>query len=164
MIVSEPSPDDFVKMASLYNKAISPFYKIYSPEEKLYVYEGVPEDYIEMRETRKLLCIKHGLDVLGYAAFRTKNTIATWINEFYIDPDCQRKGVGSRLLQEVEIFAKNRNCIVVALETHSKADWAIDFYQKNGYGIINDKMDKYPYNAILDKPPVLNRPLLAKLI
>jgi GNAT superfamily N-acetyltransferase len=87
-----------------------------------------------------------------------------WISSLYVDPKVQRKGIGQRLLEIIEVFAKSNGCAVVALETHRSAIWALNFYAKNGYQIVNDKMEASPYSAILEKPPVPGRPVLAKLI
>jgi ribosomal protein S18 acetylase RimI-like enzyme len=163
-----PTQEDYLQIAGLHNKASLPFDAIYSADEKLAFAETSTETYESIKETaqtRELLCVKDKDNkVLGYVSFRKKNEQTVWISSLYIDPAKQKEGIGSLLLREVEKYALRSFCPIVALETHKDAYWALNFYQKNGYKLINDVLSQYPFNAVLDKEPVKGRPLLAKLV
>jgi ribosomal protein S18 acetylase RimI-like enzyme len=167
MIIIEPVIEDYPAIAAIYNKSITAFYSIHTDEEK----RAFADSHFETAETiataiatRNFLCAKKGNNVLGYITFRQKNEVIVWISSLYIDPDQQRQGIGKKLLHAVEDFAQNSHSKLVALETHEQADWAIGFYNKNGYIVINDIVDRFPFDRMLDKPPVPNRPILAKIL
>ncbi len=162
-----PKKEDYVRMAEIYNKAHKIFNGIYSEEEKIAFAENFTETSESIRESiqnRNVVCLKNDNQIFGYAIFRKKNNETVWLSSLYVDPDQQGNGYGTILLKNVEQFTKENNCVVVALETHRDAVWAINFYKKNGYEIVNEKITEFPFNKILDKPPVPNRPILAKLI
>ena len=167
MQVVKPDYNDFAAIAAIFNKAVIPFHEIYSDEEVKAYADSMVETantISDLAETREVLCIREGEVIAGFAAFRKKNDHVVWISYLYVDPACQRKGMGRALLSGVEIFSNEKGCDVLALETHPKADWAISFYLKNGFRIVNDMMAELPYSFILDKPPVPGRPVLAKRI
>lgn len=166
--ITTPEPQDFETIVSIYNKAIVPFYTIYSEEEKIAFADSLiekVENITEIVKTREIRVFKNEAGgILGYAIFRKKNDVVIWISSLYVLPESQGLGVGSELLGYVEWFAKNNGCSVVALETHRDAVWALNFYKKHRYEVVNEKVGEYPFDQILDKPPVQNRPLLAKKI
>lgn len=167
MEIAKPSPQDFQRLAEIHNEAIKPFHEVYSIEEIVAFGDEIEtaETIGLTTQTKEVLIAKNSNNVVeGYVAFRKKNVDVTWISSLYIDPQFQRQGIGEKLLSEVEKSAKESECKLVALETHKSADWAISFYKKRGYEIVNEKIDEYPYSMILDKPPVANRPLLAKVV
>lgn len=58
-----------------------------------------------------------------------------------IHPDNQKGGVGSRLLEQIELIARENNCTLILLETMS---WqAPKFYPKHGYTLFGTVED-YP--------------------
>ncbi len=162
-----PHKEDYTEMAILHNESHKKFLDIYSEEELEAYKEGITETSESLEETaltRKIIAVKENGKILGYSVFRKKNEETVWISSLYVDPITQGKGVGTKLLSEIELFAKGNKCKVVALETHKDAIWAINFYEKNGYQIVNKVINEYPFNHILDNPPVPNRPLLAKIV
>ena len=167
MKIIEPNLGDFKRIAEIHNEANKPFRLVYSSEEKEAFGEEIEteETIEEIFKTRKLLVAENEENfILGYVIFRKKNDEVVWISSLFVDPKFQRQAIGEKLLKSVEEYAVKNNCKLVTLETHRKANWAIDFYKKQNYEIVNDKVNEYPYNKILDKAPVENRPLLATLI
>lgn len=167
MEITKPSAQDFQRLSEIHNEAIKPFHEVYSIEEiAAFGNEIETAETIGLTtQTKEVLIAKTDERVIeGYIAFRKKNDDVVWISSLYIDPQFQRQGVGEKLLNEVEKAAQETGCKLVALETHKSADWAINFYKKRGYEIVNEKVGEYPYSSILENPPVLNRPLLAKII
>jgi GNAT superfamily N-acetyltransferase len=167
MDVISPKKEDFPFIAQIHNKANQRLLSVYSPEELEAFPETIEtvESITETAKTKNILCVKdHNNIPIGYIVFRIKNDCVIWINSLFVNPDFQKKGIGSSLLKAVENFAKNHYIKVVALETHKQAKWAINFYKKNGYNLINDNLKTYPFNQVLNKPPIKDRPLFGKLI
>lgn len=62
-----------------------------------------------------------------------------YVNLFWIREDYRKKGIGTKLLMEVEDESKEKGCNLVHLDTFDFQ--AKDFYVKNGYeifGILDD--------------------------
>jgi GNAT superfamily N-acetyltransferase len=67
----------------------------------------------------------------------------TLIRHAYVLPDCQRKGIGSRLLEYLKLITKTKELLV---GTWADATWAIDFYQKHEFRLMPGKdelLNKY---------------------
>jgi len=158
-------PDDFEEIAQLHNLAIIPFERILSDIEKRYfTQEETVQSIAEQFRARSLIAVKYSDKIVGYAFFRQKNSYCFWISSMYVHPGYQRQGIGKHLLYEIEQLAKRKDIVVIGLETHEKATWAIDFYAKNNYECILNKLDRFPFCMVLDTPPVKNRCLIAKAI
>lgn len=57
-----------------------------------------------------------------------------FISVLFVDEEHRNKGLGSRLLQHVELYAKSRNIKLIHLDTFDFQ--AKDFYLKRGYSIF----------------------------
>ena len=57
------------------------------------------------------------------------NGTVSWIEEIYVNDKFKGKGIGSKLIQAIEHYAKSINSKLVALATRRAAD----FYKKNNY-------------------------------
>ncbi|MDS7596854.1 GNAT family N-acetyltransferase [Agrobacterium tumefaciens] len=57
------------------------------------------------------------------------------ISDFWIDPDFQRRGVGSRLLAEIESQIIEKGFEAAMLETHAQNEPAVAFFRHHGYSI-----------------------------
>lgn len=55
------------------------------------------------------------------------------IEDMVVDAACRRQGVGTALMQEVERFARERNCSYLMLITDTDREGAQRFYQSLGY-------------------------------
>lgn len=165
--IKKPSKKDFKSLENIYNLAFAPFTAIQSKNEN----KALKQDRVtassleESSKSRIILCAENEQGViLGFILFRRKNKNVVWIHSLFVSPEYQRQGIGMQLLKSCEKFARKTKCKLVALETHAKAMWAINFYLNNGFVLANKQIREYPYNLILDKPPVRNRPIFAKIL
>ena len=71
-------------------------------------------------------------------------TFGNWleIEYLFVKEELRGQGIGSKLLQQAESEAKNRNCRFVFVNTYQFQ--APDFYQKHGYKEVFTLQD-YPY-------------------
>lgn len=58
------------------------------------------------------------------------------LEDIFVREECRRKGYGKALINHVEHICKSRNCRKIILETSEMHQEAINFYKKNGFGII----------------------------
>jgi GNAT superfamily N-acetyltransferase len=76
---------------------------------------------------------KHRL--VGIMGFQPIEDV-TLIRHAYVLPDCQGKGIGTRLLNHLKQMTKTRHLLV---GTWADASWAIEFYKKQGFKFMPDK-------------------------
>ena len=55
------------------------------------------------------------------------------INEFYVESDFRKKGIGKKLLEEAKAELKKRNTEVIFVWTHEYNKKAINLYKKSGF-------------------------------
>jgi len=58
-----------------------------------------------------------------------------WIYSVAVDPDCQRQGIGSALLQHVEAALIQRGCLKINLQVRSTNTEVIAFYERLGFEV-----------------------------
>ena len=58
------------------------------------------------------------------------------IKRMYTSPECRGRGIATKVLSELEIWASELSCEKCILETEKKQPEAIGLYKKNGYILI----------------------------
>lgn len=165
--IGKPTTENYSGIADISNRADKDFFKIYNKEQAKEIGLGreTIEDLIKGEETREYLCLWADNKIVSFVSFRLKNPQTIWVSHICTDPDYQGMGYGAKLMERVENIAKERNASVVVLETESQADWAVNFYLKNNYKILlEEDLKIFPFNKVLDKPPVKNRYILGKIV
>ncbi|MFA6689643.1 MAG: GNAT family N-acetyltransferase [Sphaerochaetaceae bacterium] len=67
-----------------------------------------------------------------------------WLNELYVSGQARLHGIGARLLEAAQDWAKNHGCTYLALVTHPKNDRAQRLYASKGFELENLVwVDKY---------------------
>jgi ribosomal protein S18 acetylase RimI-like enzyme len=78
------------------------------------------------------LCTKMD-DVYKNVKWLTKDVKNLYIHRLAVDPQFQKKGIGKKLMDYAEDFAKKNNFISVRLDTFSKNKNNMRFYERRGY-------------------------------
>ncbi|HVU96153.1 MAG TPA: GNAT family N-acetyltransferase [Puia sp.] len=73
---------------------------------------------------------------IGCGAIREYEEGKAEIKRMYVRPANRGNGIATRLLEELENWAREGGCTACVLETGLNQPEAIAFYQKNGYRII----------------------------
>ena len=73
-----------------------------------------------------------GGSVAGWAA---REHFDETITDFWIDPDFHRRGIGSRLLGDVERLIEEKGFDAIRLETHAQNEPAVAFFRHHGYSV-----------------------------
>ena len=69
--------------------------------------------------------------MLGVMGIQDRGEVAL-VRHAYVRTNLQRKGVGTKLLRHVEALTSKP----VLIGTWADASWAIDFYRRNGFGLV----------------------------
>jgi len=73
-------------------------------------------------------------DVRGVMGIQDKGDVAL-VRHAYVSSKAQRGGVGTKLLKHIEALESKP----ILIGTWAAATWAIDFYRRNGYTLIEGK-------------------------
>lgn len=73
---------------------------------------------------------------LGCGAFKEYNSTSVEVKRMYTIPESRGKGIASKVLTELENWAKELGFLKIVLETGKRQVEAVSFYQKSGYGLI----------------------------
>ena len=79
-------------------------------------------------------CWEEAGTILGIMGIQDVKDV-TLIRHAYTLPACQRKGIGSRLLQHLAAQTKRP----LLMGTWAAAEWAIRFYQTHGFSLVSKK-------------------------
>jgi len=79
-------------------------------------------------------CWEEAGTILGIMGIQDVKDV-TLIRHAYTLPACQRKGIGSRLLQHLAAQTKRP----LLMGTWAAAEWAIRFYQAHGFTLVSEK-------------------------
>lgn len=94
--------------------------------------------YITARNNKKLL---------GFALVQTDAGVMS-IEDLLVDYDYHRKGIGAKLLLEIENIATDKGCHVIELITGK--NWnARKLYESDGYNILCDLPDYYAHRDFI---------------
>jgi len=73
---------------------------------------------------------------VGCGCFKKYDASSVEIKRMYVDPEIRGKGIASKVLNELEKWAKEQGFTQTVLETGVKLDDANALYRKQGYRVI----------------------------
>jgi putative acetyltransferase len=73
---------------------------------------------------------------VGCGAIKEYGANTMEIKRMYVSPECRKKGIASKILSELENWARELSYAKCILETGKKQPEAIALYRKNGYTLI----------------------------
>ncbi|WP_437878635.1 GNAT family N-acetyltransferase [Sorangium sp. So ce513] len=77
-------------------------------------------------------------EVAGYMAWRDEAPGVAYLEEISVHPDHQRRGIATRLLEELYGRARELGMEQVVLRSREKASWAQALYRKAGFAPLGD--------------------------
>jgi GNAT superfamily N-acetyltransferase len=79
-----------------------------------------------------VVCYENGTPI-GCGAIKAFDGAAMEVKRMYVSPEGRKKGIATRVLAELEQWAKELGYIRCVLETGKRQPEAIALYEKNGY-------------------------------
>lgn len=79
------------------------------------------------------------------------------IVRFYVDSACQGRGVGAALMDVCLTKAKERGADVIWLQVWTEAPWAVGFYQRMGFSVVDSA--PFYFGDRIDNDHIMSRPL-----
>jgi N-acetylglutamate synthase-like GNAT family acetyltransferase len=130
--------------AEAYRKIIPPKYF----REPVFTYEELSKKFSEMTFYAYELDDK----IVGVAALQTESPHLSYVRFVYILPEHQRKGIGTSLVTYIEAEARKlgvKKLKVPYIDINAK--WAISFYTKLGYKIVEKRKKPWGYDLFFEK-------------
>jgi len=82
---------------------------------------------------------------IACGALKKMDTTSYEVKRMYVLPDARGKGIATRILRELETWAKELGATHCVLETGNRMQDAVQLYTKNGY----ERIDNYePYIGV----------------
>lgn len=115
---------------------------------EFYRQEGIPfdadqsrktlEDFISKKDIGEIWMIQAQNKPAGYCCMVLSYTLEyhgpdCFLDELYVKPEFQHQGVGSKVMQFVEIYARRQNYKAIHLFVFDKNKNAFDFYVHKGF-------------------------------
>ncbi|MEO7053731.1 MAG: GNAT family N-acetyltransferase [Rhizomicrobium sp.] len=93
-------------------------------------------------------------DAVGMGALRRHPGSIGEVKRMYTMPDHQGRGIGRRILAEIEALARREGLASLVLETGNNFDAALRVYQRDGFRACGPVLDypPSPYTAFFEKP------------
>ncbi len=127
--------EEFLEVLKIINEAAKAYGTVLPP----HVYKEPQmtfEEFLEEAKRIKFYVAKVGSEIVGVMGYEYVDDVAL-IRHAYIKPNYQRRGIGTLLLKHLENLIKLENKVQkLIVGTYSLAYWALAFYQKHGYKIL----------------------------
>ncbi|MFM8444277.1 MAG: GNAT family N-acetyltransferase [Methylococcus sp.] len=72
------------------------------------------------------------------------------LDKLYVSADLQRRGIGARLLGEVERFVRGQDCHVLMLRVNKRNDKALAAYRKYGFEQVSELVEDIGGGFVMD--------------
>lgn len=119
---------DLEEMFSVINAGAQAYRGVIPADRWREPYMPMQELEAEIRSSVAFWCCAAGSRLLGVMGIQAKGLVSL-IRHAYVHPEHQQRGIGTRLLQHLEGLTDSP----ILVGTWLAADWAIRFYERNGY-------------------------------
>ncbi len=137
LAIREASEEDVDEIASVINEANYHAYRNIVPEPYFRYPVVTPSEILNDMKRMKFYVYEVDEKIVGVAALEIVTNDVGWIRWVYVHPRYQGKGIGTALMKHVEKVARSLGLKRLRLLTHEKAVWAIRFYEKLGFRIVD---------------------------
>jgi N-acetylglutamate synthase-like GNAT family acetyltransferase len=135
MLIRKSVAKDFAAILSIINDAARAYRGVIPVDRWHEPYMSDRDLQQEISDGVVFWVAERGAGVAGLTGMQDKGDVAL-VRHAYVSPTAQRGGVGTKLLRHVE-------CLVdkpILIGTWAAAAWAIDFYQRNGYTLLDNQV------------------------
>lgn len=144
-------PDDFDEILSLVSKTNSEWYSRIIPREHYQEPFLTREQLNEMATFMDFYVRRADGEIIAVGSLGIRDEGIAWIPLMTVRSDCQRRGIGSSLMTYLELLAKDQGFGSMQLETDGGADWALNFYRKQGYSVFKREKNPWGYHVWMQK-------------
>jgi N-acetylglutamate synthase-like GNAT family acetyltransferase len=128
------SDEDFEEIFNIINDAAVAYRGVIPPDRWHEPYMTKEELQTQIEDGVRFSCYVDNNEIIGVMGIQDKADVEL-IRHAYVRTKQRKKGVGSLLLQELIKDAKKP----ILIGTWKAADWAIRFYEKHGFRLVEEE-------------------------
>ena len=129
IIRTTPANPEFIQLMALLDKDI----QLRDGDEHVFYAQFNKTDTI-----KNVIVIYHEKVAVGCGAFKFYKEDVAEIKRMYVDPKIRGKGIASKILTELESWAREEKYKSCILETGQKYPEAVALYKKNGFAVTEN--------------------------
>lgn len=134
------------------NKSNSEAYRKIIPPEYFKEPVFTPEELSQKFREMTFLIYELEDENVGVAALQIEGEELGYVRFVYVLPEHQRKGVGTSLVTYIEAEARRLGLKRLRVPyVDMNANWAIDFYTRLGYKVIENRKKSWGYDLFFEK-------------
>jgi len=135
-VIREARAEDAPAILDVINETNKAFYKAIVPPDRYREPFLALEDV--RAESRRMTFYVFEQDdrTIGVIGLEERSGGTGVVGRLYVLPEHQRRGFGTALLAHVEAAARRKRLREIVVWTDSKASWAVSFYKRHGYRVI----------------------------
>jgi len=133
-MIEKCSANDFQEIYTIINDAATAYKGIIPDNCYHHPYMTKEELDKQVTEGVEFWCYREGENILGVMGIQNKKEI-TLIRHAYVRTKVRGKGIGGKLLRHL----LNLTQTPVLIGTWKDASWAIQFYERHGFQLLNQK-------------------------
>jgi GNAT superfamily N-acetyltransferase len=131
MVIRKSKAEDFEAMLAIVNNAAEAYRGVIPADRWHEPYMPADELANQIADGVAFWVAEDERALLGVMGIQDKGEVAL-VRHAYIATTLQRKGVGTRLLRQVESLTDKP----MLIGTWADASWAIEFYRRNGFTVV----------------------------
>lgn len=133
-MIREGTDEDFEEIFSIINDAANAYKGVIPPDRWREPYMTREELKAQIDEGITFSCYVDDGEIIGVMGIQDKGDVAL-IRHAYVRTLRRNKGVGTLLLREL----MRGSTKPILIGTWRAADWAISFYEKHGFSLVNEE-------------------------
>jgi N-acetylglutamate synthase-like GNAT family acetyltransferase len=133
-MIRKATDKDFVSILEVINDGAIAYKGIIPADRWHEPYMTAAELQKQMAEGVRFSCYVHQDEIIGVMGIQDK-TVVDLIRHAYVRTTHRKQGIGSRLLQELIKTTEKP----VLIGTWKAASWAISFYEKHGFRLVDEE-------------------------
>jgi N-acetylglutamate synthase-like GNAT family acetyltransferase len=133
-MIRKATDEDFEEIFNIINDAAIAYKGVIPPDRWHEPYMTREELQAQIEEGVRFSCYVDNSEIIGVMGIQDKADVAL-IRHAYVRTKQRKKGVGSLLLQE--LIKDEQKSILIG--TWKAADWAIRFYEKHGFRLVDEE-------------------------
>jgi N-acetylglutamate synthase-like GNAT family acetyltransferase len=133
-MIRKATNEDFEEICNIINDAAIAYKGVIPPDRWHEPYMTKEELRAQIEDGVRFSCYVDNNEIIGVMGVQDKADVEL-IRHAYVRTKQRKKGIGSLLLQELTKDAK----APILIGTWKAADWAIRFYEKHGFRVVEEE-------------------------
>jgi GNAT superfamily N-acetyltransferase len=148
LMIERCVPGDLIAIYEIINDAAQA-YKGVIPDDRWHEpYMPLDELKAEIEDGVEFWGLRSDSKLLGIMGIQDKGE-ATLIRHAYVRTDFRNRGIGGKLLEQLEKTTRKQ----ILIGTWRDASWAVSFYEKHGYAMVSDEEKNRLLKKFWNIPP-----------